>query len=43
MKYIIFGTGEYYKRYKRWFLDRDVVVLLDNDTKKQGKMIYINH
>jgi len=39
MKYIIFGTGEYYKRYKRWFLDRDVVVLLDNDTKKQGKIM----
>ncbi len=39
MRYIIFGTGEYYKRYKRWFRDLDVVALLDNDPQKQGSII----
>lgn len=39
MRYIIFGTGEYYKRYKRWFSNLNVVAVLDNDPKKQGCII----
>lgn len=39
MKYIIFGTGEYYKRYISWFKGRDVVALLDNATDKQGTLL----
>lgn len=36
MKYVLFGTGDYYKRFRHWFEDRDVVAVLDNDHKKQG-------
>lgn len=34
MKYIIFGTGDYYERYKRWFRQEDIVALIDNSSKK---------
>ena len=37
MKYIIFGTGDYYNRFKHWFTGRDVIAVLDNDEKKQGQ------
>lgn len=30
MKYLLFGTGDYYNRYKKWFESADVVALLDN-------------
>lgn len=36
MKYILFGTGDYYYRFSRWFNDKDVLAILDNDEKKQG-------
>lgn len=36
MKYVIFGTGDYYNRFKHWFENREVVAILDNDPKKQG-------
>ena len=36
MKYILFGTGDYYNRYKKWF---DVVALIDNSKKKQNTVI----
>ena len=39
MKYILFGTGEYYRRFSHWFFDRNVMAVLDNDKKKQGSMI----
>ncbi len=39
MKYILFGTGDYYNRFKHWFAGREVVAVLDNDKKKQGKII----
>ena len=39
MKYILFGTGDYYKRFRHWFAGRDVVAVLDNDEKKQGTYI----
>lgn len=39
MKYLIFGTGDYYERYKAWFDKRDVAALLDNAPGKQNTMI----
>lgn len=39
MKYLLFGTGEYYNRYKHWFVPKDIVALLDNSPDKQGKVI----
>lgn len=39
MKYILFGTGDYYNRFHHWFKNRDVVAILDNDKSKQGKTL----
>ncbi|MCM1264028.1 MAG: glycosyltransferase family 4 protein [Butyrivibrio sp.] len=39
MKYLLFGTGEYYTRYKKWFAKEDVTALLDNAPDKQGTYI----
>ncbi len=39
MKYLLFGTGDYYQRYKKWFDADDVVALLDNSPDKQHKVI----
>lgn len=39
MRYILFGTGDYYSRFKHWFIDQKVVAVLDNDKNKQGKDI----
>ena len=36
MKYLIFGTGEYYNRYKKWFAEEDIVALIDNAVGKQN-------
>ncbi len=36
MKFLLFGTGDYYDRYKKWFPKEDVVALLDNSLTKQG-------
>ena len=36
MKYILFGTGNYYQRYKAWFLKEESVVLIDNSKEKQN-------
>ncbi len=38
-RYILFGTGDYYQRYKSWIDVCDVVALLDNSVSKQGKII----
>lgn len=38
-RYILFGTGDYYNRFHHWFVDREVVAVLDNDEKKQGTTI----
>lgn len=35
MKYLIFGTGDYYNRYKKWFAKEDIIALLDNAPNKQ--------
>lgn len=37
--YVLFGTGDYYQRFRPWFKDRKVLAILDNDRKKQGTMI----
>lgn len=39
IKVIIFGTGEYYKRYNKWLELADIVALLDNDSSVQGTFI----
>lgn len=36
MKYLIFGTGDCYTRYKTWFHKDSVVALLDNSAQKRG-------
>lgn len=39
MKLLLFGTGDYYKKYKKWFLTDDVIALLDNNPDKDGKTL----
>lgn len=39
MKILLFGTGDYYQRYKRWFSSWEILALLDNDVQKQGTEI----
>ena len=39
MKYLLFGTGDYYERYKKWFSKNEVIALLDNSLKKQNTII----
>lgn len=34
MKFLLFGTGDYYERYKKWFDKEDVLALLDNSDRK---------
>ena len=36
MKYLIFGTGDYYNRYKKWFARENIAALLDNAPDKQN-------
>lgn len=36
LKFLLFGTGEYYERYKKWFAKEDVLALLDNSLVKQN-------
>lgn len=39
MKYLLFGTGDYYNRYKKWFSNDEIIALLDNSELKQGTYI----
>lgn len=39
MKYLLFGTGDYYKRYRKWFNKEEVLALLDNAVDKQETFI----
>lgn len=39
MKYIIFGTGDYYERYKKWFCCEEIVALIDNSPRKVNTTI----
>ena len=37
MRVLLFGTGDYYKRYRKWFDGMQVLALLDNNEEKWGK------
>ena len=39
MRYLIFGTGDYYNRYKKWFEHQEVLALLDNSVQKQNTYV----
>ena len=39
MRFLLFGTGDYYNRYKKWFKCNDIVALLDNAEQKQYTVI----
>lgn len=39
MKFLLFGTGDYYNRYKKWFENQNVIALLDNSEYKKHTMI----
>lgn len=39
MTILLFGTGDYYQRYKRWFFGQKIVALLDNDETKHGTLL----
>lgn len=39
MKLLLFGTGEYYTRYKKWFPKEMVLALLDNSSVKQNTIL----
>lgn len=39
MKLLVFGTGEYYERFKKWIVDEEVVALLDNSPVKQNTVV----
>lgn len=39
MRVLLFGTGEYYQKYKIWFDDDEVLALVDNSKDKQGSYI----
>lgn len=39
MKIILFGSGDYYNKYKGWFNKSDILGILDNNQQKQGTVI----
>lgn len=39
MKVLLFGTGDYYNRYKKWFEHLEVLALLDNSEQKQYTVV----
>lgn len=39
MKILIFGTGDYYERYKKWLVQEEILALMDNSPQKQGTEI----
>jgi glycosyltransferase involved in cell wall biosynthesis len=38
-KVLIFGTGDYYKKYRKWMTGVQIVALVDNDSKKIGTFL----
>lgn len=38
-KILIFGTGDYYQRYKNWLNEYHVIALIDNNPRKQGGLL----
>lgn len=39
MKLLVFGTGEYYRRFKKWLAKEEIVALLDNSPAKQNTVM----
>lgn len=39
VRVLLFGTGDYYERYKKWFEQIEVVALIDNSCEKQNTEI----
>lgn len=39
VRFLLFGTGDYYERYKKWFRQEDILALLDNSPAKKNCMI----
>ncbi len=39
MRILLFGTGDYYQKYKKWFAPEEIDVLIDNDKCKQGSQM----
>lgn len=39
MTFLLFGTGDYYNRYRKWFVKEKVAALLDNAPEKQNTCI----
>lgn len=39
MRFLLFGTGDYYERYKKWFNRDEVTALLDNSPGKQNTLV----
>lgn len=39
MKILVFGTGEYYERYKKWLANEEIIALLDNSPAKQNRVL----
>lgn len=39
MIFLLFGTGDYYNRYRKWFAKEEVAALLDNAPEKQNTCI----
>lgn len=39
MRLLVFGTGEYYERFKKWIAKEEIVALLDNSSAKQHKLL----
>lgn len=39
MKIVVFGTGDYYIRYRKWVQTQDIVAIIDNSEQKQGTVI----
>ena len=39
MKVLLFGTGDYYNRYKKWFAEQEILALLDNSRQKQHTLM----
>ena len=39
MRAILFGLGNYYGRFRKYFDDEDIVVLCDNNKEQHGKII----
>lgn len=36
---MLFGTGDYYRKYKDWFKKDDILGLIDNDESRQGQLL----